>query len=659
MSAKYGVRVLVSKESPEGNAFYVRTLFKEVEIDENLSSALNDLKAGRWTYIYLDTFDWDPLCVCLNLLLQKNIIPAIVFSSEKFRSDFFKHFYGGVIEGMPFSCTVENKYAIAEGVNENAWNGRASQRTINISNLPPEMKLFLKTRLLSHWAAGDYTDRPETKTDIVIYIKTISKESSGESIAEYYDYEDYYLRSAEFQSKPIFIFAFDKYSFPRPEKIFESTNELIPAIGSLRLKNYKIIGEADVGIPVLRITGVDNSFFDSLDFNEKRDFARLLMELLWSKFTKPPEMRRPDDFEREKFSTRLDKVNQMSGVFAGLFDSFRAYQLSNYQLLETKFKDMPNVTFDVNEELFFGGTSEERTVFVPSDPFLRKVFDFIFAKDLFYAGLESREYSWLVTNVREHAKKFAMKLVIAPVIYKPMPYVELYKEKIDMEEQYGDERLKEIDCKKIIFRVDGGQKMALFVPIRSEVAVDDVIRNGKKDRIKYVNLLPGDSFSKEYWNYRRLIAALRMRPELIQDDLLLEKSMAASERFRSKLREFLEINKKTLVIADVEERLNARSDKPREVNYLTIASWIETVMCPIRTSYPTVAALTDIFKSKNSDYTLNWDAFIDACTYIKQKKSLVSAPEEGEKKIEYVVERVEEGPFKVRGENIGKFYTTA
>ena len=237
-----------------------------------------------------------------------------------------------------------------------------------------------------------------------------------------------------------------------------------------------------------------------------------------------------------------------------------------------------------------------------------------------------------------------------------------------MEEQYGEEKFSLIECKKIIFRSDE-KSLFMFVPINSKAKVDIVDLSGsKKPGIKYIDLQPGDSFEKNYWDYTKLIEEFRKRPELVKNDKFLEEALEKSSSFRKLLDSYLSSRSSSRVLDDIEADLAEAGTGEKPVTYLTIVSWVDIVMQPLDASLPTISALVRIFNKKaefleKSELRYDHTAkeFIDACNYIKNKRKELNENEgEGiseERKITLIVQEIDIGPYKVRGENVGRIYS--
>ena len=622
-----------------------------ITIDDNRLKAIDNLKPGLWTYIYTQRLNLDYLCVIINKLIRKNIIPELVFSHKEDRNQFFKHFYNGVTidDGIQLCVTGSGKYLIADfsGAPSSAWN-ELKRRKTNFERIGHEKKIFIKPKLISFW-----TDEDREHTDVIVYVKTLSRDDPGKILPSYYDYEDRYLDYSFTSSRPVLIFVNSEECLPRPEKIFFSRNKIATIVEGLQIKKLETVDENDVGVPLLILENIDYNFFYSLYFNEKREFVNLFFKFIWGQFSSFKEFKMPDEFDKEHFSKEGYKKNGLMTIFFSLKKSIFSYMLINFDLFNSKIKDHEEIVFDVDETTLSAPDIRNKKVFLPKDLLFQQVFRFIFSKDMFYSDIETSDFDWLLDHIKEKAGDFSTK---------PMGDVqeinktEGYQEKVDLPEQYGKESLDEIDCKKIILERER-QLVAMFVPLDSKATLEHGIRDGTTQKIKYVDLKSGDLFERSYWTYGRLISKLKDNPGIIQEDPELNQSIQISEKFRNALRDFLSSSSdRDAIVRKVELRIKDLYSSDKELNYITMASWIDTVMCPIETSYSTIETLSHMFREKIEGYDISGDEFINASERIKSKRTIFKEENEKER-IVYIVKKVYDGPFKVRGENVGKFYS--
>lgn len=636
---------------------------KDIIIPETVEKAILDLEQNSRIYIYLNDMNLYTICLITKLLLMKKLIPNFIFSFKKDREEFFKDFYNGMLDDEPF-CTFpgdsghfgDTRYLVVgvPGVRNSAWTGMGN---IYLEKLPQDLKRTAKTNLISHWTGG-----AARASEINIFVKTHSKIEETKGIANYYDYEDFFIGSPTKRTDIIFIFAED--ALPRPEKVAKADYKTMVLFDHPR-KPPEVIDEETLGIPKIEIEEQVEKFFTSLDFQHKRRFVELFLRLVWGRFNqkKIDEIGIPDEFERQYFSVDISKRNELETAFHKIRISLLDYFMKNYSELIGKF-DSNKITFNFDEEKFKAiKKTADKKLFVPLNRLFRKIFNFLFAQELVYCGASYKNYEWLKNEFLDYVNTEIKKLDLIEEVPKEViedHHDQITEDKIILQEQFGEYREKEIDCKRIILVKSNGQHAFMFIPVHSNSTIEDVKRDNKEINVKCVDLLPGDVFEKEYWNYSRLLSALKNRPDIHAEDSKLNEAIQISEKFRKALERFMQDTNRDSVMAIINERLSKKGYENRAANYMTIASWIDTVMAPIKGSYPTVEALAEILSSDNTGEEMNFDAkkFIDSCEYIKSKRVLLEDSEEPEaEKVKFRVESVSPEIVKVRGENVGRICT--
>lgn len=665
----FGIHILETKKS-ENSKDETVAIYKSIEVDEDYFKAIENLNPGQWCYIYQNVLDWDKLCIILNWFLDRDIVPGLIFSTKYDRDNFFQRFYGSRISGLPTCCNRDGRYTLRSNVSKEAiWNGKSLVRTtLDIDKLPENKKLFIGSKLISHWMTEDIGEENILiKADIIFFVKTASKEKKKGSIAEYFDFEDRYITSSFPKSRCV-IFVYDISSLPRPEKIFYSQPKLFTLVSQLDSIQPPLTTELTIGLPKIKIEYRDQNFFDSLEYYEKIKFSQLLTRLVWSKLLTPNEIMVPDDSEKEYFSGKIGRRNEIGEIFWDIQTYLNSYALKNWDVIEEKLIKNQNISvdFDVMPPIRFPNF-DKKSLFVPSDKIFSEVFRFVFAKNIFYKELQKFNYSEAKKEIFKLADSFK-GAAIKPDRSDESSEEPEYQGKVNMEEQYGEEKFSLIECKKIIFRSDE-KSLFMFVPINSKAKVDIVDLSGsKKPGIKYIDLQPGDSFEKNYWDYTKLIEEFRKRPELVKNDKFLEEALEKSSSFRKLLDSYLSSRSSSRVLDDIEADLAEAGTGEKPVTYLTIVSWVDIVMQPLDASLPTISALVRIFNKKaefleKSELRYDHTAkeFIDACKYIKNKRKELNENEgEGiseERKITLIVQEIDIGPYKVRGENVGRIYS--
>ena len=665
----FDIHILETRKSENGEDETV-AIYKSIEVDEDYFKAINDLNPGQWCYIYQNFLDWDKICIILNWFLNRNMVPGLIFSTKDDRDNFFQRFYGSRINGFPTCCDRNGRYTLRSNVSkESIWNGRSWVRTtLDIDKLPETKRLFIGSKLISHWMTEDIGEENLLiKADIIFFIKTVSKEKKKNSIAEYFDFEDRYIASSFPKSKCI-IFVYDISSLPRPEKISHSQPKLFTLVSQLDNIQLSLTTELMIGLPKIKIEYRNPNFFDSLEYYEKIKFSQLLTRLIWSKLLTPNEILVPDDSEKEYFSGKIGRRNEIGEIFWDIQTYLNSYDLKNWGVIDEKLIKNQNISvdFDIMPPIRFPNF-DKKSLFVPSDKIFSEVFRFVFAKNIFYKELQKFSYLDAKIEIFKLADSFK-GVAIKPEQSDNSSDEPQYQGKVNMEEQYGEEKFSLIECKKIIFRSDE-KLLFMFVPINSKAKVDIVDLSGnKKPGIKYIDLRPGDSFERNYWDYTKLIEEFKKRPELVKNDKFLEEALEKSSSFRKLLEIYLSSRSSSKVLEDIGVDFAEVGIEEKSVTYLTITSWVDIVMQPLDASLPTISALVRIFNKKaefpgKSELRYDHTAkeFIDACKYIKNKrKELSMNVGEGiseERKITLIVQAIDIGPYKVRGENVGRIYS--
>ena len=174
----FGIHILETKKS-ENSKDETVAIYKSIEVDEDYFKAIENLNPGQWCYIYQNVLDWDKLCIILNWFLDRDIVPGLIFSTKYDRDNFFQRFYGSRISGLPTCCNRDGRYTLRSNVSKEAiWNGKSLVRTtLDIDKLPENKKLFIGSKLISHWMTEDIGEENILiKADIIFFVKTASKE---------------------------------------------------------------------------------------------------------------------------------------------------------------------------------------------------------------------------------------------------------------------------------------------------------------------------------------------------------------------------------------------------------------------------------------------------------------------------------------------------
>jgi hypothetical protein len=632
-----------------GESGYSRRI--TVKLEDTILNAVENLAPGNRIYLNLSDLDWYKVCIIAKLLMNKGQIPDFIFSFKEDRETFFRYFYGATVDGEPFSNVNFYKYLVADfsGAPSSMWNGLS--RTM-FNRLPEDTKISATSNLTSRWS-----DEPDN-SQVKIFVKTMSRNKETGNPIEYDDYEDLYLQN---QQRKEIIFVTDIDSLPRPEKFSIVDFKILPVIED-PIQIIKTVDEAAVGIPKMGMSDNANRFFLALDFPHKVRFSILFVRLIWSKFTKASEIADPDEFEKLYFSKDSALRNQLSSVFYEIKTNLLSYNLENLRILTGKFED-PNLVFNLNESRLSNLQQLNNSkLFVPNQVIFSKIFNFMFAKDLVYSDLFGKDYEWLENNLNDYVAERLKELNLTTTGIRSYERIDP-EEKIVLQEQFGEYKDKEIECKKLILVRPNGKRAFMFIPINSKSSMSGVKRNGKSVTIKLVDLLPGDIFEKEYWTYGRLISALSNRKDITSQDEKLKQSIEISQNFRKSLERFLLSINKDSVVGGIEERLEEGGHNGRTINYMTVASWIDTVMAPIEDSELVISALIKIFHDKYPDSGINFDSkeFMNACTYIKSRRNLLDDLGEDveTRKEAFRIEKVEPLIVKVRGENIGRICAIA
>ena len=656
MNVVYTVKVLQNPE--EEQEINLKTYVKEIKIDPNYSEAIQRILQKQRIYVCVRNCDLDTICLMIALILKnKQLIPQFVFNWSEDRAKFFKHFYnGGVIfEGATslFFQTGSDKYIISDFINapQKAWNGIRGKFRLEdtLQNKKQKVNSGLVTR--------DFTGS-ELDYDFTVYIKTASLGNTANGIPEYYDYEDRLPK--DILEKPLIIFVSDKNGLPLPERFEQVDYNIIPLISQLQIAKFEIINEKNLGLTVKINTDFRNLDYDlwgSLNFKEKRIFAKLFVDLIWRKFVNLESMLiKPDEFQREVFSRDGNKRIALVEFFDNMILDLSLYTLYNNKILvEKQFGTSPNIVFDITS-IVSNNTNSTIKVFVPEDKIFEEIFSFFFSKDLFYSRISGLGYDKIIDTVKETVSE-SQSTTKVPTKSVLDEEDDGYLERIGMEEQYGEKSVVEIDCIKIVLKA-GQKRSGVFIPLKSKASIKDVLRYGKRIKTKYTELKLGDEFEKAYWSYGRLITALSSRPEILADTPNLQTDIKISERFRNALESYINRNSKETVVKEISDKLGNSGIK-NEIHYSTIVSWIEDIMTPILLD--TLDALNEVLTTHTESYELNPREFINACRHIKSMRGVLDEfyPQNEERKIKFIVEQIFPGPFKVRGENVGKFYTIA
>lgn len=647
------VKVRISNR-PEEAGKPNSTKIRNIYVNSEYLIALKNIKPRQRIYLYAGVRDWDTASVIISFLFREENIPKLIFSWKEDRRLFLRHFYNGILLTPEWfkQCFCQNKkynYLVIDQdeLCSSAWNGgfkfvdgkntgdRAKYKKMKFDELPPNALIPTYSELIH----GKIGNTKSSMFDVTVFLKTISKEASLRSLAALYDYEDWKLDP----EKPSIILIHDKSDLPRPERLMDTSYEIIPLIFGLKIGRFKIIDEDAFGLPKLQLSDQSILGFDTLTFREKTETSKLFLELIWGKFSQFAEIKLPDQFQLDRFSQDGGKQVWLMSLFTKIKSYMATYKLKYYTELSSIFQSFGDVIFDLDEENIMDGSVSGKKIFLPNDALFKKIFDFIFAKDIFYSKLIGKDYE----EVRAYLKVLAKP--IQP-IKEEIPTKEdiseeayFHEETLPMEEQYGEESQKEFDCKKI-FLLSENRQFYMFVPLSS--------------KSKYAKLEVGDQFERKYWNYARLKAALKNRPDILEEspDPNLQKTLTAylgiSDAFREMLRDYLFSVSADTVMRQVEEKLEGASG----VNYITLLTWLDDIMAPIRSSYPTIEALSKIFSEREPTYKIQYQSFIKACNYIKEQRALFSNLSDGgeDRKIGFKVIKIIEGPFKVRGENVGK-----
>ena len=469
---------------------------KVINFGEDELAALQSVKTGVRMYIYCEGDELVRLCIVVNSFLKKNLIPEIVFSSKEDRDLFFKYFYNSAIAGQDIPCrTRDGRYVVAEfpGAPDRAWSGlRDTDKTI-FDKLAGMLKVYIKPKLISYWE-----EEHQDQIDVVVYLKTISKDSDRDGLPYYSDYEDRYLKN--YDTSPVIMLVKDEKALPRPEKVVYSKANIITLVNGITMTAPKTVDEFSLGLPKIKLGSVDESFFINLKFGEKREFVRLFLKLIWSRFAKFSGFKLPDEVDRMRFSAEVSKRNKMVDTFFETEKCITEYFMGNFNEIKTLLNNRQDVLLNIGLDEISKLSSIQQITFLPEDKLFQDVFFFIFGKEIFYLKIRGHDFDWLQNNIRQIAKELS-------VTGKGDDDIEnsdknrLYEEKLDLPEQYGTDNTKEIECKKIILERDS-QAVSIFVPIGSKAMLEKVTRDGAEEKgIKYTDLQPGDVFEKDYWTY--------------------------------------------------------------------------------------------------------------------------------------------------------------